>query len=577
VKLRRVVLSAILVAGAVVAGGTIPPDRAQAASVLRVPGQYPTIKAAIAAAVAGDTVLVAPGTYRGGFGFLAKNITLEGAGNNSTVLDFNQNQGVIMGPRGTLTGFTLVNSKGPAVRTNFWDSVIRNNTFVANFGTGAGGAAIFGEHPVSPIIESNVFWANQCDDGPHGAVVSFLDGYQPLIRNNQFVANECDAIDLAVTGDDAGGVVNNTIVANRTGISMGRSHGQYSQIFRNNLIVGNAVGVDMPVLAGSDPDPVWDHNLLFDNETNYRGLPDQTGTNGNLSVDPKLVDNFAIDYRLEPGSPAIDAGSSANAPLVDFDGMSRPVDGDGNSSALVDIGAFEHAPGALPVVSGPIVSTPEGNSGTHNVTITVKLSKASTSVVSVEYLTIDDTAASTTEANPKGDYLDRFGTFTFQPGQISKSVTVPIQGDQLDEINEEFWVVPYLPVHATLGDYPTIRIIDDDPLPSLTAGTALTVEGDSGGHAMTFPVRLSKPSGRTVTATFSVVGATARPDTDFVKKTGVVTFAPGQTLRPVTVWVKGDVKKEPVLETLTVRFTQPTNAWIPATSARVVGTIVDDD
>ena len=41
--------------------------------------------------------------------------------------------------------------------------------------------------------------------------------------------------------------------------------------------------------------------------------------------------------------------------------------------------------------------------------------------------------------------------------------------------------------------------------------------------------------------------------------------------------MKGDVKKEPVLETLTVRFTQPTNAWIPATSARVVGTIVDDD
>ena len=199
-------------------------------------------------------------------------------------------------------------------------------------------------------------------------------------------------------------------------------------------------------------------------------MPDPTGTNGNISVDPQFVDNFAVDYHLAPGSPAIDAGSPTGAPTTDFDGTSRPVDGDGNGSAVVDIGAFEHAPDALPVVSGPIVSTTEGNSGTHNVTIAVKLSKPSSKVVSVEYVTIDDTAASTTAANPKGDYLDRFGTLVFQPGQVSKSVTVPIQGDQLDEINEEFWVVPYLPVHATLGDYPTIRILDDDPLPSLTAG-----------------------------------------------------------------------------------------------------------
>jgi hypothetical protein len=42
-----------------------------------------------------------------------------------------------------------------------------------------------------------------------------------------------------------------------------------------------------------------------------------------------------------PGSPAIDKGDSANAPATDQRGVSRPRDGDGNGSKVVDIGAFE--------------------------------------------------------------------------------------------------------------------------------------------------------------------------------------------------------------------------------------------
>jgi hypothetical protein len=44
---------------------------------------------------------------------------------------------------------------------------------------------------------------------------------------------------------------------------------------------------------------------------------------------------------LWPGSPAIDYGDPSRCPVADQRGIVRPADGDGDSSAVCDIGAYE--------------------------------------------------------------------------------------------------------------------------------------------------------------------------------------------------------------------------------------------
>jgi len=70
------------------------------------------------------------------------------------------------------------------------------------------------------------------------------------------------------------------------------------------------------------------------------------GSDGNFSGNPKFVDSANGNFRLLSTSPAIDkGGADVDAlPVTDADGIPRSIDGNGDGTALPDLGAFEYIP-----------------------------------------------------------------------------------------------------------------------------------------------------------------------------------------------------------------------------------------
>ena len=114
--------------------------------------------------------------------------------------------------------------------------------------------------------------------------------------------------------------------------------------------------------------------------------------------------------------------------------------------------------------------------------------------VSVHYATANGTATA------PADYAAASGTLDFAPGETSKTVTVAVKGDALDEMDETLTVHLSAAVEATIARADAVGTIsDDDPPPALSVAGGAVQEGDVGSRPLTFTVALSAASGRSVT------------------------------------------------------------------------------
>jgi parallel beta-helix repeat protein len=101
------------------------------------------------------------------------------------------------------------------------------------------------------------------------------------------------------------------------------------------------------MIWGSE-DVTFDGNLAYNYkiyEFKASDDPNAKGLENILGKDPQFVDPSRGDFTLKSTSPAIDFGSGAfnsvTALKKDLQGNTRPQDGDGNGSAIADIGALE--------------------------------------------------------------------------------------------------------------------------------------------------------------------------------------------------------------------------------------------
>ena len=111
-------------------------------------------------------------------------------------------------------------------------------------------------------------------------------------------------------------------------------------------------------------------------------------------------------------------------------------------------------------------------------------------------------------------------------------------------------------------------------VPAVSAASASVTEGNSGTKTLNIPVTLSQASVQTVTVQYTTANWTATAGSDYVAKTGTLTFSPGQTTKSIPITINGDTVNE-FDELFGVTFSNPTNATLTTTGA--LGGITNDD
>ncbi|WP_353932785.1 Calx-beta domain-containing protein [Okeanomitos corallinicola TIOX110] len=102
----------------------------------------------------------------------------------------------------------------------------------------------------------------------------------------------------------------------------------------------------------------------------------------------------------------------------------------------------------------------EGKTNSQNVVYTVTLDDTSNQTITVQYATSD------LKAKAGSDYTSTSGTLTFNPGETSKTISIPILNNSVNEANETFNLTLSNPTNGNLGTASSVLTTITDTLSS---------------------------------------------------------------------------------------------------------------
>jgi hypothetical protein len=186
--------------------------------------------------------------------------------------------------------------------------------------------------------------------------------------------------------------------------------------------------------------------------------------------------------------------------------------------------------------------------------------------VTVRYATADGTAIA------GRDYIAQNGTLTFGPGEIFKTISIPLVDNQTYGGGVQFNVNLSNPAGASIGvATTTVNIGDDEPPPvlSLQLPSTSVPEGNAGQIEIPIVVKLTGATSLPVTVNWYFSEGQYG-----VAHTGELQFGPGETQKTFTASYTANTTPEPN-RFLNLHLWNPKNATASEDSISV--TIVDDD
>ncbi len=325
---------------------------------------FRTIVRAARAAAPGTTVVVAPGSYSGGF-----RINVDGKPGERIVFISSTKWGARIVPASKSPNKTAWDNRGDYIdiigfevdgsahqsSTRWAQGIYNGGSHVsirhnwvhhiaqANGCNRAGGAAI-GVDSYYGGVDAHVIANLVHDIGPVGC--RFVQGIyvstSGQVKNNVIYRVAEGGVHLWHDARDVI-ITNNTVSSSNTGIIVGggnfyrSSQGADNIVVNSNIVFDNAMGISEQGKTG--PNNIYRNNLVYQNSRYDWKLKPGLTHSGTVNATPEFVSSArgeGADLKLRPSSPAIGRGTPAHAEHIDFEGKPR------NASAGYDIGAYQH-------------------------------------------------------------------------------------------------------------------------------------------------------------------------------------------------------------------------------------------